>query len=622
MGQATAARRLWEHVRRERLRPHGEPLADLGDHAAAHEPGASAALVPPPPLGRAGELYVQAAARVTDHFRRATVGGLAVATVIATAVSVSGHPARGPWLVTGLVTAMYALLWALRRRPRYATMVALGFLELVLVAGLLTFGPAAGAGVVATLAVLLCAIQFGAEASFAAAAFATVLFVTVGALVHDRDGRKVESLAVWIRAGVTTGTLAAFVGMATSSLLGSLRDALAKLERVQAEREREQAELSRRREFETAGRLVSGVVHDVNNSLTVVMCCVEELREQELSPTGRELVADLDSTTVAAGGTMRAMLDFVRPTTDEVQHCDPARVIGEVARNLARLLPEDVELSTSLVEGRTVALSRGALLHATVNLVLNARDALDGARKQIAIAVEPSDVAVVVSVRDTGSGMDAATVARLGEALFSTKGAAGTGLGLTNVRATVEGCGGRVEIESELGRGTEVRLVLPMVDVASAAAAATSVARLGGLRVLLVEDDDAIRRAFTRGLAAAGAVVVEAASVERAHAMLADGPAFAALVCDGVLRDGTVADVLPVFRDRWPTAAVVLCTGHGLELFAARGLALGDHRVVTKPVTGAQLARAVAAALGDGATTAVTGDPVTPAVSARSGAMA
>lgn len=605
MDHPTAARRVWDHLRRSvRSRAHVTPSA-------------------PPPVARAGALYAQATALVTGHFRRATVGGLAVAAVIASYVSIVGRPAGGPWLVTGLVTVMWALLWVLRRRPRLASVIALSFLQLVLVAGLSTFGPVAGAGAVATISVLLCAIEFGAAVSFAAAAQATLTFIVVGALVHDRaSGRPMAPLWIWIRAGVTTGILAAFVGRATSSLLGSLRGALAELERVQAEREREHAELSRRREFETAGRLVSGVVHDVNNSLTVVLCCVEELREQNLDPAGQELVTDLESTTLAASGTMGAMLAFVRPTADEAPCCDPAKVICEVARNLARLLPEDVELVTSLVDGHTVPLARGALLQATVNLVLNARDALDGARKQITISVEPSDGAVVVSVRDTGRGMGAATVARLGEALFSTKGSAGTGLGLTNVRATVEGCGGRVVIESEPGHGTAVRLVLPVVDVPREAVAATGVTRLGGRRVLLVEDDDVIRSAFARGLATAGATVTEAASVGRARALIAEGPGFDALVCDGVLRDGTVADVLPGFRDRWPTAPVLLCTGHGLELFAARGLVLDAVRVVAKPLTGAQLARAVATALGDSAAPTRHDAAPVPTLSAQWRAMA
>ena len=120
--------------------------------------------------------------------RAGTLIPWAVAAVIASYASIVGRPAGGPWLVTGLVTVMWALLWVLRWRPRLASVIALSFLQLVLVAGLSTFGPVAGAGAVATISVLLCAIEFGATLSFAAAAQATLVFIVVGALVHGRAG--------------------------------------------------------------------------------------------------------------------------------------------------------------------------------------------------------------------------------------------------------------------------------------------------------------------------------------------------------------------------------------------------------------------------------------------------
>jgi two-component system cell cycle sensor histidine kinase/response regulator CckA len=169
---------------------------------------------------------------------------------------------------------------------------------------------------------------------------------------------------------------------------------------------------------------------------------------------------------------------------------------------------------------------------------------------------------------------------------------------VSTVRAIVEACGGRIVFESELGRGTEVRIILPEVTPLADEVAQKATTNLFGRRVLLVEDDDTIRRAFARGLSALGASVIEAASIAGAAAAIAEaGPGFDVMVCDGILGDGTVDDLLTAFRNRCGGSPVLLCTGHGPEVFAARGVALAGITTVAKPITGLQLARAAAQTL-------------------------
>jgi len=117
-------------------------------------------------------------------------------------------------------------------------------------------------------------------------------------------------------------------------------------------------------------------------------------------------------------------------------------------------------------------------------------------------------------------------------------------------------------------------------------------------RVLLVEDDDLIRRAFARGLSAAGASVTEAASVAQAKVAIGEAvQAFDLLVCDGILGDGTFADVVGPFHDRYAASPVLLCTGHAPDVLASRGVTPTATATVAKPISGAQLAREAARAL-------------------------
>jgi signal transduction histidine kinase/CheY-like chemotaxis protein len=541
---------------------------------------------------RSAHLYAATVARVTDNFRT-----VVTSTVALSAALLIARTSRGGSLASwGLLAALCGALWALRQRPRLATGLALGLLEIVLVASLLNFGPMAGTGALVAVGVLLATVHFSRASSlgFAVLATATICAVGVFAVRHGL-GETTVPLSTWMRTGVICGVISLFIALATSSLLGGLRGALAELEALQMDHEQTQAELARHRELETAGRLISGVAHDVNNSLTVMACCASELQHEELSKSARDLVNDIEATAQAAAGTMQALLDLVRADQGDSPRCDPAGVIVSAVRNLRRLLPDDVKLATSLVEGHTVPLSRGAVLQSVLNLVLNARDALAEDPKEISVTVAPSEGSVVIAVRDTGTGMSPATLARMGEEFFSTKGQAGTGLGLSMVRATVERCGGRVVFDSEPGRGTEVRLVLPSVAPSADPAAEQGAGDVKGKRVLLVEDDDAIRRAFARGLSSAGALVTEAPTVASALAVLeATGPAFDILVTDGILGDGTVGDVLAPFHDRCPGSPVLLCTAHGAEVFTARGVALAGTTVVSKPMSGAQLAQAAA----------------------------
>jgi signal transduction histidine kinase/CheY-like chemotaxis protein len=230
--------------------------------------------------------------------------------------------------------------------------------------------------------------------------------------------------------------------------------------------------------MEALGSLTAGIAHDFNNLLTVLVGNLyligEELRER---PRAFEKLKAARDAGKRGADLIKQLLTFARREALEVDVVDPAKVIEGVAPLLRRALGARITLETSLHAASGAVRANAAQLEsAIVNLAMNARDAIEG-RGRITIDVRPlasnsseaalrglcgADRYVSVSVRDTGSGIPPEALGRVFEPFFSTKGErGGTGLGLSMVRWLAEQAGGAATIESVVGRGTTVTLVLP-----------------------------------------------------------------------------------------------------------------------------------------------------------------
>lgn len=277
------------------------------------------------------------------------------------------------------------------------------------------------------------------------------------------------------------------------------------------------AELERARmqRMETFGQLASGVAHDFNNVMTVILtCCNSLLGHMSASDRGYAQVATIRSIAERTARMTRQLMLFGRNDPGELAPVDLGTLVTSMVPMLTHLLGDTVGLSTQVAPNLQLVMAAPSELERLVmNLVANARDAMpDGGFIRIELANQ-SD-AVRLSIADTGSGMDDATRARIFERFFTTKDeGTGTGLGLATVYAIVERYGGKIDVASGIGVGTTFTVRFPIAPVAAAksnpSARVSSSAEMQGT-VIVVENNEDVRVSVRDILAAAGFEVLEA----------------------------------------------------------------------------------------------------------------
>ncbi|MBL7714068.1 MAG: response regulator [Bdellovibrionales bacterium] len=294
--------------------------------------------------------------------------------------------------------------------------------------------------------------------------------------------------------------------------------------------------------LEAMGQLAGGVAHDFNNFLNIViMSCEELLTHQELSIAVRGEIERIHKSAGSAADLTRGLLAFSRKQVLQPKALELNASVEKLLNTLLkRLLPENIQLKTSLKATHAkVVIDRGQLDQILLNLVVNARDAmpsggtvtvetesvhLDEAMSAGHFKVAPGEY-VMVSVRDTGVGMDAATQARIFEPFFTTKPMGkGTGLGLATVHGIVSQNQGTIWVYSELNKGTVFKVYLPRTDHEIEAPFEPPKKRekvQGVAPILVVEDQDPLRGIICSVLRSQGYVVHEAENGVKALEFLA-----------------------------------------------------------------------------------------------------
>jgi PAS domain S-box-containing protein len=385
-------------------------------------------------------------------------------------------------------------------------------------------------------------------------------------------------------------------------------------DRRQLEHERREQALEAQREqshrLEALGQLAGGIAHDFNNLLGVILNYATLLARTAPTPQAAQDLAEIRAAAERGAGLTKQLLTFARK---DVAHPEPLEVndvvIG-VATMLDRTLGEQVALELDLGGAPLVAMAdRNQLEQIVLNLAINARDAMpDGGTIRIGLRRDaattgsddsPSDRgdSVLLTISDTGEGMDESVQARALEPFFTTKPLGkGTGLGLATVYGIVSQHGGTLTLDSQVGHGTTVRVRLPLVDDVPATAADLDGARPApghAERILLAEDENALRIGTARLLEASGYAVVATPDGRAAwEEFQGADPAFDLVVSDMVMPRMKGDELATLVAGSGRPVPVVLMTGYD-----STDVTTLSQEVLVKPVNETDLLRAVREAL-------------------------
>ena len=388
-----------------------------------------------------------------------------------------------------------------------------------------------------------------------------------------------------------------------------------------------QERLRQAQKMEAVGQLTGGVAHDFNNLLQVVMGSIDLLRRRIGPGADARTLRPLDGAAEAArrGAALTArLLAFSRRQTLDPKPVDPNKLVAGMSDLLRRSLGEAVRLETVLAGGlwRT-RVDPNQLENAILNLAVNARDAMPDGGGRLTVETAnthlderyardhddlPPGQYVMVAVSDTGSGMPPEVVERAFEPFFTTKEVGqGTGLGLSQVYGFVKQSGGHVKIYSEPGAGTTVKIYLPRLrDDASAGAflppeddvrPVLPVAQ--GETVLVVEDDENVRRITVEALRELGYRVLEADGGAAALGLLdGHGAGIDLLFTDVVMPEVNGRRLAEEARRRRPGLKVLFTTGYSRNAIVHNGVLDPGVQLIGKPFSMEELAAKLRAVLG------------------------
>jgi two-component system cell cycle sensor histidine kinase/response regulator CckA len=375
--------------------------------------------------------------------------------------------------------------------------------------------------------------------------------------------------------------------------------------------------LHRAQRMEAVGRLAGGVAHEVNNMMTIILGFGDLLAQaSDLPSERRREVEEILKAAVRAGKITTQLLAFSRQQVLHPADLHLEDVVDDMVPVLRLMLPANVRVETGARAGSSVVVhaDRTQLEQVLINLTFNARDAMPGGGT-IRVATDsrwfteadglsligipiPAGRYGLISVADTGYGMDADTVNRVFEPFFTTKGVGqGTGLGLSTVYGIVKQSGGYVWVESTPAQGTIFTMCLPQVEApVEVAPARPSEPRLAaaGRTVLVIEDEDGVRELAARILTDRTHRVLVARSGDEALSELDREPGNVHLVLTDVIVPDIGTDRLAQeVRNRYPRVPILYMSGYPRDDIVQRGLLDREQPFLQKPFTAQQLTRAV-----------------------------
>ncbi|MCA9902176.1 MAG: PAS domain S-box protein, partial [Anaerolineales bacterium] len=387
--------------------------------------------------------------------------------------------------------------------------------------------------------------------------------------------------------------------------------------RKEAEKEREH--LYRQERLAAIGQLAAGIAHDFNNLLAVILLYSQLLaRSPNLNPKEQGQLTTIGQQAERAALLINQILDFSRRAVFEKRPLDLLVLLKEEVKLLQRTLPENIEIELAYEADTCVILADVTRVEQTImNLAFNARDAMpEGGTLRFALsqvqveAAQPPPVAgmssgawVKLSVQDTGTGIAPEIIDHIFEPFVTTKEPGkGTGLGLSQVHGIVAQHNGFIDISSRLGQGSLFEIYLPVwqVEPETAVTVTVETAVSGqGQRLLIIEDEPALRSALHASLSLWQYEVLEAPNGEMALAMLQAGTAVDLIISDMIMPKMGGLAFVHALRKLGLTTPVIFITGYPFTSNPADLPALGVKSILPKPLSPTELNQAVAQALSE-----------------------
>lgn len=367
--------------------------------------------------------------------------------------------------------------------------------------------------------------------------------------------------------------------------------------------------LRRAQKMELVSSLAAGVSHHFNNLLMGILGASRlAARQLDEGHPALPYLAEIAAAADRGSELTRKLIALGRPREGHQRPLRAGELLEHVRDTLRDLNPENIRLELVLdTPAALVHADPDQLQQVLINLSLNARDAMpDGGtltlgagtlslargHAQLAPHMEPGEY-VVLSVRDTGRGMDPATLTHAFEPFYTTK-ASGTGLGLYIVYGIVQSLGGRIDVESRVGHGTQFRILVPAWHAPKPEPAAND----RRPRILVVEDERLIRVTLRHTLGANGFDVLLAADAAEARSQFETSGGIDLLLSDMILPGATGADLAREFTAKDPNLHVLFMSAYPRDLLMAQGRITAEQPTLEKPFSEESLLAAVGQAIG------------------------
>jgi PAS domain S-box-containing protein len=374
-----------------------------------------------------------------------------------------------------------------------------------------------------------------------------------------------------------------------------------------SERRTLEAQNQQLQKMEAVGRLASGVAHDFNNVLTVIVgFCELVLADLGSDDPRRADIMEIQKAGARGAGLTRQLLAFSRQQIIEPTRLDLNVVVAGMQAMLGPLIGQDVKIVVALRPDLALVLAdRGQIEQVVMNLAVNARDAMpDGGTLTIETAnvdldehyakvhaeVKPGAY-VGLTVTDTGTGMTPQVQARLFEPFFTTKEPGkGTGLGMATVYGIVMRSGGSVGVYSEIGKGTAFKVYFPQADAVATAVAvdmpsSPRLPHVGTPTVLVVEDEEGLRDLARRLLLRHGYTVLVASDANEALRLFEENPSIDVLLTDVVMPGASGPELTTRLIEQRPALRVIYMSGYTEETSAQQGVIRRGVAFLNKPFT-------------------------------------